>query len=295
MKLPPIALTAPTLCPRCDAPALYEDRCSSCSLQLAKCGACQGVAGPFDHYCGFCGHDLAVGEVRSPAWRFWLLVAMIPMIAALVIGATFFGGPAASQVGRFVFRPAPSAPPGISGTGTKLFRSPSLHLVYSVPADWPPPSDYTLSTTTPLQQVVVARFLADNGAYGATRGDLLAATPMGALLSLGPLAQAPAGVDATDPSSVLGSDISSLTLKPPAGLRIEVLRAASSITVDGRPGKEALLKVTRSDGSVLYLERAYLAGPQGLFKVDALVPQSDWNAGDGRLVEAIIQSIRLTG
>ena len=295
MKLPPIALTAPTLCPRCDAPALYEDRCSSCSLQLAKCGACQGVAGPFDHYCGFCGHDLAVGEVRSPAWRFWLLVAMIPMIAALVIGATFFGGPAASQVGRFAFRPAPSAPPGTSGTGTKLFRSPSLHLVYSVPADWPPPSDYTLSSTTPLQQVVVARFLADNGAYGATRGDLLAATPMGALLSLGPLAQAPAGVDATDPSSVLGSDISSLTLKPPAGLRIEVLRAASSITVDGRPGKEALLKITRSDGSVLYLERAYLASPPGLFKVDALVPQSDWNAGDGRLVEAIIQSVRLTG
>ena len=295
MKLPPIALTAPTLCPRCDAPALYEDRCSSCSLQLAKCGACQGVAGPFDHYCGFCGHDLAVGDVRSPAWRFWLLVAMIPMVAVLVLGATFYGGPAVGQVGRFVFRPLPTASPSNVGTGTKLFRSPTLHLVYSVPADWPPPSDYTLKSTAPLQQVVIARFLADNAGYGATKGNLLAAAPMGALLSLGPLAQAPAGVDASDPSSVLGADISSLTLEPPAGLKIEVLRAASSITVDGRTGKEALLKVTRSDGTVLYLERAYLAAPQGLFKIDALVPQSDWNAGDGRLVEAIIQSVRLTG
>jgi len=52
--------------------------------------------------------------------------------------------------------------------------------------------------------------------------------------------------------------------------------------------------VTRSDGALLYLERAYLAVSGGLFKVDALVPASDWDAGDGRKVEAVIQSVRLS-
>lgn len=291
MKLPPVALTAPTLCPRCDAPALYEDRCTSCGLQLGKCGACQGVAGPFDRFCGFCGHDLTSGELRSPVWRFWLLVAMLPMIAVLVVGATVFGGPAA--VARLVFPPAPVAGPSGAGPATKLFRSPTLHLVYAVPSDWSP-SDYTLSTTTPLQEVVVARISADLATFGSTKGDILAAKPSGALLTLGPLIQTPPGVDATDPSSVLGADISSLTIKPPAGLKIEVFRPAQSIQVDGKAGKEAVLKVTRTDGAVLYLERAYLAVPGGLFKVDALVPQSDWEAGDGRKVEAVVQSVRLS-
>jgi hypothetical protein len=215
------------------------------------------------------------------------------MVAVLVIGATFFGGPAASQVGRLIFRPQPTASPGAPG-GTKLFRSPSLRLVYAVPSDLSP-SDYTLSPTTPLQMVVVARINADLATFGSTKGDVLAAKPAGALLTIGPLTQAPPGVDAGDPSSVLGADVSSLTIKPPTGLKIEVFRQAQSITVDGKPGKEAVLKLTRSDGAVVYLERAYLTAPSSLFKVDALVPQSDWDAGDGRKVEAVIQSVRLTG
>ena len=292
MKLPPVALTAPTLCPRCDAPALYEDRCTSCGLQLGKCGACHGVAGPFDRFCGFCGHDLTAGEVRSQAWRLWLLVAMIPMVAVLVVGATLYGGPTASQVGRLIFKPQPAASP--SAGATKLFRSPNLHLVYAIPTDWSP-SDYTLSPTTPLPMVVVARISADLATFGSTKGDVLAAKPAGALLTLGPLAQAPPGVDAADPSSVLGADISSLTIKPPTGLKIDVFRQAQTITVDGKAGKEAVLKVTRADGAVVYLQRAYLTAPSGLFKIDALVPQSDWDAGDGRKVEAVIQSVRLSG
>jgi hypothetical protein len=294
VKLPPVALTAPTLCPRCDAPALYEDRCTSCGLQLSVCGACHGVAGPFDRFCGFCGHDLTAGEVRSPVWRFWLLVAMIPMVAVLVIGATFYGGPAASSVGRLVFPPGPTASPTAPGGATKLFRSPNLHLVYAVPADWFP-SDYTLSPATPLQEVVVARINADLATFGSTKGDVLAAKPAGALLTLGPLASAPPGVDTSDPSSVLGSDVSSLVIRPPTGLKIDVFRQAQTITVDGKAGKEAVLRVTRSDGVVFYLERVYLAGPGGLFKIDALVPQSDWDAGDGRKVEAVVQSVRLSG
>jgi hypothetical protein len=293
VKLPPIALTAPTLCPRCDAPALYEDRCTGCGLQLGKCGACQGVAGPFDRYCGFCGHDLAAGEVRSGVWRLWLLVAMVPMIAVLVIGATFFGGPAATQLGKFVFRPQPTSAPAAS-PATKLYRSPNLHLVYAVPPDWTP-SDYTLSTTSPLKEVVVVRMVADSAGFGSTKGEALAAKPAGALMTLGPLSAAPPGADAADPSSVLGADISTLTIRPPTGLKIDVSRQAQSITVDGRAGKEVVLKVTRSDGSIYYLERAYLAATSGLFKIDALVPASDWDAGDGARVEAVIQSVRLSG
>jgi len=294
VKLPPVALTAPTLCPRCDAPALYEDRCTSCGLQLGVCGACRGVAGPFDRYCGFCGHDLSEGEARSPVWRFWLLAAMIPMVAVLVVGATFFGGPVARRVSHAVFPPAASPSPS-PGVATKLYRSPNLHLIYAVPADWPSPADYTLSTSTPLQQVVAARMEADIASYGATKGNPLAAKPAGALLALGPLGQAPAGVDATDPSSVLGSDISTLTLGPPPGLKIAVGQPAQSITVDGRSGKEAVFTVTMADGSVYDFERAYLASSSGLFRVDALVPQADWQSGDSRLVEAVIESVRLTG
>jgi hypothetical protein len=52
MKLPPLALTAPTLCPRCDAPSGLAELCLQCALQLRQCGNCHGVAGPFDRYCG---------------------------------------------------------------------------------------------------------------------------------------------------------------------------------------------------------------------------------------------------
>jgi hypothetical protein len=294
VKLPPVALTAPTLCPRCDAPALYEDRCTSCGLQLGVCGACRGVVGPFDRYCGFCGHDLSAGEARSPVWRFWLLVAMIPMIAVLVVGATFFGGPVAKRVGDAVFPPSASPSPS-PGAATKLYRSPNLHLVYAVPADWPSPADYSLSTTTPLQQVVAARMEADIATYGSTKGSPLAAKPGGALIALGPLGQAPPGADANDPSSVLGADVASLTLSPPTGLKIAVAQPAQSITVDGRTGKSAVFKVTLSDGSVYFFERAYLVSPAGLFRVDAMVPQADWVSGDRVLVDAVIQSVRLTG
>ena len=91
MKLPPLALVAPSLCPRCDQPAMvldrYEDqRCAHCGLQLHRCDRCHGVAGPFDRFCGFCGHELVRGALRAPWWRLWFVVALIPMLAALVSG-----------------------------------------------------------------------------------------------------------------------------------------------------------------------------------------------------------------
>ncbi len=91
MKLPPLALVAPSLCPRCDQPAPplagNEDvRCEHCSLQLHRCGNCNGVAGPFDRYCGFCGYELVRGTQRPPWWRLWLLLALVPLLAGLGYG-----------------------------------------------------------------------------------------------------------------------------------------------------------------------------------------------------------------
>jgi hypothetical protein len=63
-----------------------ESRCAHCALQLHQCGNCRGVAGPFDRYCGFCGFEMVRGETRPPWWRLWLLVALLPLVAALIFG-----------------------------------------------------------------------------------------------------------------------------------------------------------------------------------------------------------------
>jgi hypothetical protein len=50
MKLPPLALVAPSLCPRCDQPAMVvmdhseESRCGHCGLQLHHAGLGGGLA-----------------------------------------------------------------------------------------------------------------------------------------------------------------------------------------------------------------------------------------------------------
>ncbi len=293
MKLPPAALTAPSNCPRCDAPALYQDHCSSCGLQLAQCGACRGIAGPFDRYCGFCGHDLAAGELRSPVWRFWLLVAMIPMVGALIL-LTIFGGPAVSKVSQFVLRPAAEASPVPAQGAVRALRSQNLHLDYAVPRDWVG-YDYSLDRSAPLPIVVVSRLSADGISFGDTRGDILAAKPTGVLMTLGTLSDSRAATDAHDPATALTSDAANFAARPPSGLRIDLLRRISGFLANGRAGREAVFKVTRLDGTTLIFERAYISGRDSLFRVDALVPQSDWDAGDDRRVEAVIQSVKLTG
>lgn len=294
MKLPPAALTAPSLCPRCDSPAMYVDRCLQCGLQLRECGSCHGVVGPFDRYCGFCGHFLAEGEARSPAWRLWLLVAMIPIVAGLAFGLSPLSSPVTAGVVHAILHTAPS--PSVAPTPAgQLFRSPSLHLEYRVPDGWAPPADFNVDSVTPLPDVVVAKAAADTTLIRSTKGDLLATAPSSALVMLGTPDNIPAGADASDPSSVLAARIQELSLKPPAGYKISVYRPASSVLVDGRTGKEAVLQVTRPDGSMYDFEEVYLKGPNGLFRVDALVPAAGWNAGDGDKVEAIVQSVRLTG
>ena len=82
MKLPPAALTAPSLCPRCDAPAPGDDVCRSCALALRRCASCQGIAGPFDRHCGFCGRELVLGAPARALPRA-LLVAVLVLLVVL--------------------------------------------------------------------------------------------------------------------------------------------------------------------------------------------------------------------
>lgn len=92
MKLPPLALVAPSLCPRCDQPAMLlnhsseEERCAHCGLQLHQCARCRGVAGPFDRFCGFCGYEMVQGERRPLWWRLWFLAALLPVALGLAYG-----------------------------------------------------------------------------------------------------------------------------------------------------------------------------------------------------------------
>ena len=63
-----------------------EARCAHCGLQLHQCGNCRGIAGPFDRYCGFCGHELVHGMKRPLWWRLWFLLLLAPLAGGLIYG-----------------------------------------------------------------------------------------------------------------------------------------------------------------------------------------------------------------
>lgn len=278
MKLPPAALTAPSICPRCDSPAIMTDYCIACTLPLRRCGSCQGVAGPFDHYCGFCGYELVRGERRLPVWRLWLLAALIPLVAGIAFGVSPYGAELSRGVGTLV-GPATPAPPA----ATPAARDANLALGYTAPTGW------TASARGPL--LVIAGSAPDADKVEAAQGNLLV-TPAqaGAIVVSRPPVDAP--VDTSDPQAVLVFELGRLLQAPPAGVRLETARPVGKLSVGGRPAAEAVLRVTRQDGSAWYFERAYLAGSKGLVRVDALVPAADWSAGDEQRVEAAIRSIR---
>jgi len=292
VKLPPAALTAPSLCPRCDAPAMYLDRCGSCELPLRQCAACQGVAGPFDRFCGFCGHDLSTGEARSGAWRLWLVVAMIPLLAGIGFGISPLSQPLATKVAAVISRPAQPQPSPTASPG-KNWRSQNLRVQYTLPKDWSG-FDYSLDKSNPQKLVVVARMQSEATPVAQASGDLLSVKPSGAVMTLGPTIASDKG-DQAEPGILLAFQLGQLVAQPPAGTKVEISRQAQSIVVDGHPAAEAVVKITRQ-GSVWYLERVYISGPGSppLFEVQALVPQADWESGDSARAESVIQSIRLT-
>ncbi len=291
MKLPPMALTAPTLCPRCDAPAIMTDHCMQCALQLRHCGACQGVAGPFDRFCGFCGHELILGGRRSPLWRLWLLLALVPIAAGLAYGIwSVRTHPVLGGLTGGASVPSP-------GLGrTQQLRSQVLGFTYSLPEDWSA-IDYGRASdpAKAMPFVVATRSGGDQAKAVDSKGDLVLVKPQGAVVALGRPAVDASLVDPADPKEILTSQVAPLVSNPPQGVKVEVAKPVRGLTVNGRPAAAVVLRVTR-DGSVYYLERAFVFAPQtgasAMFRAEALVPQADWDGGDSARVEAIIQSLK---
>jgi hypothetical protein len=292
VKLPPLALTAPSLCPRCDAPAMFEDHCVQCSLQLRLCGSCHGVAGPYDRYCGFCGHELVLGTHRSPVWRLWLFAALVPLLAGIAFGISPLSGPFAQAVTKVVRGGVASSP---SPPQVRELRAGSLGFSYSIPPDWTA-FDYTKASSPSSVQpyVIASRLSADGIQAGAARGDLIATKPQGAVVELGRPQVDATAVDPSDPLAVLSYQVAQVLAQPPAGTKLEVVKPVRSLTINGRPAAEVVIKVTR-DGSSYYLERAYISAPGStpLVKAEAMVPAADWEAGDDRRVETTIQSLKV--
>ncbi len=278
MKLPPAALTAPSLCPRCDSPAIMTDYCIACMLPLRRCGSCQGVAGPFDRYCGFCGYELVRGVRRAAVWRLWLLAALVPLAGGIAFGVSPYSASLSNGVSALVRGGASASPaskPAVQDT--------MLKLGYTAPADW--------TAGDQGQLLVMAKWPQDGPRVAAAQGNLLSA----ALQSSTIVVSRPAlngAVDPTDPQSLLTSDFAQLIQTPPPGARIEWARQITPLTVGGRRAAEAILKVTRADGSIWYFERMYISAGGGPVRADVVGPSADWSAGDDQRAEAAVRSLR---
>jgi hypothetical protein len=291
MKMPPLALSAPTLCPRCDSPSGLADFCLQCSLQLRQCGNCHGVAGPFDRHCGFCGFELLRGARRSPVWRLWLLIALVPLAAGLGYGAWVARLPmAATQAVSSAVRPAPTPE-------LRPYQSQRLHVAYAIPRDWQA-IDYTRSSDAgrSMPFVVVAKAASDQQAVSDARGDLVSARPQGTVLALGrPTIDTSLVADPSAPAAVLTSEVAPLAANPPSGVKVEVVRPVRPGTVGGQPAATVVLKLTR-DGSTYYLERALVYAPNGkaapMVRVEALLPASSWQSPDHVAIDSIVASVR---
>lgn len=266
---------------------MFADACPKCSLQLRSCASCHGVAGPFDQFCGFCGHELALGPRRSAAWRLWLLVALIPIVAGLAFGLSPWSAPAVSTVSHLV---NPGGPPPSAGPLMEV-RSQELRFTGSIPQGWTA-FDYSRAadpaTVEPF--VVVTRIDADNRPAARTRANLAGMSPQAAVVEMGrPVLNEP-GIDPRSPLGVLSYEVGVMVGNPAVGDTVTVVRPAGTSSVAGRPAADAILKIVRG-GAVFYFSRAYVLTPTGLFRVDAMVPGPDWERGDDARVAVMVRTL----
>lgn len=291
-----MALVAPTLCPRCDAPAVAADpgvtvdQCEQCSLQLRWCGNCHGVAGPFDHFCGFCGFELIRGQRRNPLWRLWVLVALVPLTAGLGYGLWMAHAPA--QVARVV-RAATAKPTPASG-GLTGYASRGLELRYLAPSAWTV-VDYSAGQQTE-PTIVVSQQTADQRPAADAKGDLSqVGVAQSTVVTLG---RPPAGTgvvaDPRDPVAALAAEVAPLVAAPPAGTTVQVFQPVHAVSVTGHPAAEVVLKLTRGS-DVWYLRRDLVYAPHGaaapVFRVDALSPSAQWPAVNDTAVTPMVRSL----
>ena len=303
MKLPPLTLVAPSLCPRCDQPAMLPDYCIHCGLQLRQCGNCRGIAGPFDRYCGFCGHELVRGQKRSPLWRLWLLVALIPLLAGIVYGIAqnrshHINGRSTAAV--TAVSSGSSSSPALSGPSSAS-ASPKVSMAptptdapaigikqWTLPATWQAASFGSGSG----QVIVVAANQLDESLVPES-GALMTVRPSKALVTMS--RPAPSASSVLDPIVALQADVNQLVNSPPALTTIDVFIPVKSIPVP-KVGAEVVLRITQSN-RIFYLERALivapLAGAPTLLRFEAIVPAAQWNGGADKSVESVLLSLKL--
>ncbi len=296
MKMKQASLVAPTLCPRCDASApaangeRRAERCPACSLPLSWCGNCRGVAGPFDHFCGFCGFELIRGEPRSPVWRLGAFGVAVLLAGGLVVGLWAAGVPVALRSAtRTLFGPAPAA----SRVVTARSYSPDLGVRYSAPDGWATGDG---SGSSPAV-VVLTHEPADQPGVIAAQGDLTRLDHLGSgAIVLGrpaPATQVVAGLN--DPVAVLTAEVAPLVAA--ADLQVEVVEPIHGVKVGSRPAAIVLLKLTRGDG-VMFLRRTLVYAPhpglQAMFQLDVLAPAAEWPAVDATVLASITRSLSFT-
>ncbi len=252
------------------------DVCIRCSLPLRRCGSCRGVAGPSDRHRGFCGHNLAQGRRRAPAWRPWLLAALVPLAAGIVFGVSPPGRSVARQVTTQVAASTPTPP-------VAVLRDPATGVGYSPPRYWTASDQGGFLVLTHWSPD--ARLLADAG------NDLFAIKPQSGVIEIGRPPIDPAA-GSLDPRLVLEFQVRQLLAAPPGEARLEIARTQRTFSVGGRPAAEVVLELSRGDGSAGYFVRAWIAAPSGPVRVDALVPAAAWNAGERARVEQVIRTIR---
>ena len=274
MKLPPLALTAPSLCPRCDAPALFVDECKHCALPIRQCGSCLGIAGPFDRFCGFCGHELVLGPKRSGARRLWLLAALIPIAAGLAIGL--------SPVGQQAMRGVTGGGGEAAATAKPNLTDRTLGFTATVPGAWTHGSSGSTA--------YVLADPADQPAAAGSPAALLTAAPKGAVVEVARPAISEPGVDGSDPVAVLAFETAQLLGSPPSGYSVSTLQAVRAVNIGGRVAARTELSLVAAGGVSYVFEKVYIAAPSGgLVLVAALTPPAELPA-----VNALIDSIRLT-
>ena len=297
MTVQQAGLAAPTLCPRCDAaaPAANGDRpaerCEACSLPLGWCGNCQGVAGPFDRFCGFCGFELIRGEPRSQLWRLGAAAAAIVLASGLVYGLWAAGVPGALRGASRSLSGATSAQGKLAATGS---YDRTLGIRYSAPENW-------VTTVEPAaansqEFIVLARTPDDRDAAIGARGDLTKLYQIeSSVITLGrPDLGTQIVEEARDPVAALTAQVAPLVAAPPAGLVADVIEPVHGTRVGGRSAAVVLLKLTRGH-SVTYLRRALVYAPhtgvRPILQTDALAPTSEWPAVDVSAVASVTRSL----
>jgi hypothetical protein len=261
---------------------MFDDHCIQCALPLRLCGACRGVAGPFDRFCGFCGYELVQGDKRAAVWRLWLLAALVPLAAGLVFGLS----PLALKTGILTGLVNHTSP---TPSQLQAMRSANLGFTYGVPNDWAA-TDYT-KAGSPQPFVVVSRLDADRVGAANLNGELITAKPTGAVMTLGRPPLDVSAVDSSDPLAVLAFQVSQLVATPPAGVTYRVTKPVHGITIGGKPGAEVVIEIVSPSGTSYY-ERAYVAtSTQPMFRVEAAAPASDWEGGDGTRAESVLGSL----